>query len=394
MLRRLPDYTCSETIVRSVRPESGGAFRPLDTVRLQVGWIGGRERYGLPDSKRFDDREIRDVVGRGLTSNGNFAGNVQHVFLFPGAQFTPRGTVTFQERTAARYDYEVPVEYSRYKIRARPKEAEVGIYGSFWFDSRTFDLLRMEVHADEISPELGMSRFTEIVDYARRSIGDTEFLLPASSELSVVTVAGDEFRNRTTFDQCRQFRAESALRFDDEEGAAAPQPEVETPAARVELLPVAQQIDLVLDSDIDLTKSAVGDAIRAVVGRAVHAETGILVPEGAVLQGRLSRLEQSGQPFDHYVVGLEFRTLDAGDRKFEFYATMQDAGPARGLLREARRMDPVFTKRRTARLDILVREKPRGEGILLWEAKNPLIHRGLKMRWLTVDPSRIPPNAP
>ena len=49
--------------------------------------------------------------------------------------------------------------------------------------------------------------------------------------------------------------------------------------------------------------------------------------------------------------------------------------------------------KRTGRLDILVSEKPRGEGILLWDAKHPQIRRGLKMRWVTADPgnaSRAP----
>jgi hypothetical protein len=119
-----------------------------------------------------------------------------------------------------------------------------------------------------------------------------------------------------------------------------------------------------------------------------------IVPQGAVVHGRLVRLERSAQPFDHYVVGLEFHTLETGDTSFDLFATMQDAGPAPGILPQAKRLDPVFTRKRTARLDILVREKPRGEGILHWDAKHIPIRRGLKMRWMTVDPDTLANRAP
>jgi hypothetical protein len=397
MLRRLPDYTCAETIARSVRVDPNAPYRKLDTIRLQVGWIGGQERYGRADAASFDDREVRDLVGRGLTSSGNFAGNVQHVFLSAGTQFTPRGAASLRDRPATRYDYEVPVEYSRYKIRGRPEEAEVGVHGSFWLDSQTLDLLRMEVHADEIPPELGMSRFGEIVDYARQPIGDGEVLLPASSELTVLTLTGDEFRNQTTFNDCRRFQADSKVRFDlDNEVVSTNTQPPAAPSANNEVqpLPPSLLVDLVLDSDIDPEKAAVGDSVRALVTRSIQGATGLLIPEGSVVQGHLTRLDRAGQPFDHFIVGLEFRTLQAGNQRFAFFATMQNAGPARGLLPEARRLDPVFTRRRTARMDILVREKPHGEGILHIEAKHPQVRRGLKMRWRTLDPDKVPSNAP
>src|SRR4030088_201519 len=82
-LPRLPDYTCIETIARSRRASTSPHYQPLDTIRLQVGLIGGRERYSWPDAARFDDRELRDLVGRGIIGTGDFAGHVQHVFLSP-----------------------------------------------------------------------------------------------------------------------------------------------------------------------------------------------------------------------------------------------------------------------------------------------------------------------
>jgi hypothetical protein len=390
LLGRLPDYTCVESIARSRHTSGGSGFQPLDTIRLQVGLIGGRERYTWPDAARFDDRELRDLVGRGIIGTGDFAAHVHHVFLSPATQFTPKGAEAFHNRQAARFDYEVPVEYSRYKLRVGAGEAEVGVRGTFWVDLEAFDLIRLEVHADEIPPELGMSRVSEVIEYARTPIADSNFLLPISSELSMVALDGAEHRNQITFTECHQFQAASSVHFDADDRTEASRISPKTAAAT---LPPSLRIDLTLDSDVDPERAALGDSVRATITRPVQNDGQLIAPEGAIVHGRLVRLERADQPFDHYIVGLEFHTLETADGRFDFFATMQDAGPAAGLMRQAKRLDPVFTRKRTGRLDILVSEKPRGEGILLWDAKHPQIRRGLKMRWVTADPgnaSRAP----
>jgi hypothetical protein len=391
-LRRLPDYTCIETVARSRRAPTSPHYQTLDTIRLQVGLIGGRERHSWPDATRFDDRELRDLIGRGVIGTGDFAGHVQHIFLSPATTFTPQDNTALRERPAARFDFEVPVEYSRYKLSVPPHEFEVGVHGSFWVDLQTLDLLTLEVHADEIPLELGMSRVSEVISYARIPIGDSDFLLATSSQLNMVALDGEEYRNQITFAECRQFRAESNIRFDGDD-ALSPSAVSSGPVARASLPPLLL-LEITLDSEIKPEKAAVGDSIRGVVVRPVRDGGKAIVPQGAVVHGRLVRLERSAQPFDHYVVGLEFHTVETADTSFDLFATMQDAGPAPGILPQAKRLDPVFTRKRTARLDILVREKPRGEGILHWDAKHIPIRRGLKMRWLTVDPDTLATRGP
>ena len=61
---------------------------------------------------------------------------------------------------------------------------------------------------------------------------------------------------------------------------------------------------------------------------------------------------------------------------------MTDVGPSPGLLRQAKRLDPTFTRQRKAKMDILVREVPRGQGVLHWDAKHGRIRKGFRMRWL------------
>jgi hypothetical protein len=60
---------------------------------------------------------------------------------------------------------------------------------------------------------------------------------------------------------------------------------------------------------------------------------------------------------------------------------MQDAGPAAGLIRQAKRLDPKFSRRPTGKMDVLVREIQQGQGILLWDGKHGPVPRGLRMKW-------------
>lgn len=86
-------------------------------------------------------------------------------------------------------------------------------------------------------------------------------------------------------------------------------------------------------------------------------------------------------PYPIYKVGLEFESLAVGSRVVASAATMDDAGPAAGLIRQSKHFDPTFSRQRTNHIDMLVREVQRGQGILDWDAKHTPIPRGLRMKW-------------
>jgi hypothetical protein len=380
---RLPDFVCAQTVERAERPSSSQEFRPLDTLRLEVALIGGRERYAWAGARQFDDRELRDLAGRGMTGTGNFALHARHVFEPRIARFQPRGAVTHLDRPALRYDYEVPWENSAYRIGNPPKEEVVGFRGSLLVDAGTLELLRLEVVADEIAPELGLDRVSTVLDYAPVTIGAWAGLLPKSSELIMVGVNGVQSRNRTTLGPCREYRTESKLILDgppDRITPADPQPPAVPPDP-----PGRRVMELSLDAEIALETAAAGDPIRAVLVRPLKDGERLLAPEGAVALGRVVRREKQGQPFDRYEIALEFHTLEIGPRRLECVATLMDAGPAPGLIRQAKRMNPTFTRDRKPRMEILVNEVQRGQGVLLWEARRPRIRKSLRMRWLVED---------
>jgi len=380
-LQRMPDYVCVQTVDRAHRSTPKEAFKTLDTLRLQVALIGNREQYAWLDARKFDDRELRDLVGRGAIGTGNFALHAKHVFQPRVAEFKVRGEVTHQGRRALRYDYEVPWDNSSYRIRNPPHEEVVPFRGSFLVDAETLDLLRLEVTSDEIPPELGLDRVSTTLEYERAKIGASECLLPKSSELTLVALDGSESRNRTKLGDCRQYTTESKLSFE------APPADTTVPVESAEPpdLQARMTMELSLESDIALATAGVGDPLRAVLVRPLRDGERVLAPAGSVALGNIVRLEKQGQPFDHYEIALEFHTLETGQGRYEYLATMTDAGPATGLIRQAKRLNPTFTRQHKAKMDILVREVPRGQGVLHWDAKHGRIRKGFRMRWLVSE---------
>ncbi|MGH9660379.1 MAG: hypothetical protein ACRD96_17650, partial [Bryobacteraceae bacterium] len=366
-LSRLPDFVCSQTVERSRRGAPTEPFKPLDTLRLEVAFVGDRELYAWPDSSRFESKELNELIGSGVIGTGAFALHARNVFLAARPEFTAAGPAPLDGRPALKFDYLTLPGHGSYRLRVGRHQASVTFHGAFWVDPGSLDLLRLEVEADAIPEQLGLAEARNVMEYARLRIGDSEFLLPKAAELTMLGTLGEESRNRITLAACRQYVGESSLSFEDPDLK-----KLET-KARPETgkLPPRRLIELTLDADIAPETAAAGDAVRALVAEPVRDGTLILIPKGAVAHGRLVRIEKHNQPVDHYIVALTFHTIEAADRQIPLSATMEKAGPAAGLMRQARSLNPTFDKRRLAKMDILVRETQKGHGVLYWEARRP-----------------------
>ncbi|HTM50978.1 MAG TPA: hypothetical protein VL285_19915 [Bryobacteraceae bacterium] len=385
-LARLPDYVCVQTVERAHRASAKEPFKPIDTLRLQVALINGKEQYAWLDARRFDDRELRDLVGRGAVGTGIFALHTRHVFQPKIAEFKARGEETREGRRVLRYDYEVPWENSAYRVRNPPHEEVVAFRGSALIDAETLDLLQLVVSSDEIPQEIGMDRISTTLEYGRSMIGAQECVLPTASEMTIAGLDGTESRNRTKLGECRQYTTESKLTFEE------PASEAAAPSEKEEESEAAQRLtmELALESDIALETAVVGDPVRAVLSRPLKDGDKVWAPAGSVALGNIVRLEKQGQPFDHYEIAMEFHSIESAAGRLEYSATMTQAGPAPGLIRQAKKLNPTFTRQRRARMEILVREVPKGQGVLHWEAKHARIRKAFRMRWLVheIRPAR------
>ena len=209
-LARQPNYTCLETVERTERPK-GGRASVVDTVRLEVALVNGKEMFAWPGAKKFEDKEIREMVA-GTFGNGNFAIFARAVFLTTGPAFQPRGEELLNGRSAVRYDFRVSRISSGYTLRVNQVEAIVGYHGSFWADPETLDLRRLEIFADDIPSYIDVESAFDRMDYAMVPIGGEPFLLPVESVLELKSRSG-EHRNFMRFSGCRQYTGDSVLKF-------------------------------------------------------------------------------------------------------------------------------------------------------------------------------------
>jgi hypothetical protein len=216
-LTRMPDYTCLETIERSTRPGASRPYRLEDTVRLEVAHVGTKELYSWPGAQKFEERGVAELVGAGMTSSGDFVLHLRAVFADASPTFTYRGEEETHGRRTVRYEYSIPQNLSGYRLRFGGRGAVVGCSGSFWADPETLEVVRLEVRAEDIPPDLPVLSAVTLIDYAKMRVGASEVMLPQRAELLMTDWLGRQSFNRTEFTLCRQYVGESVVIFVESE---------------------------------------------------------------------------------------------------------------------------------------------------------------------------------
>jgi hypothetical protein len=210
---KLPNYTCHEVIERFGRSMTSGTLNHLDTVELEVAFVGNRELFARTPDEQFEEQSITKVISSGTIGNGSFGAHAAAVFTSNSATFQYVGPSKKEGHTTFRYDFVVPQDRSQFLVRHQPSEGIVGYKGSFWVDSETLDLVRLELKADHIPSYIGVSLIEEIMQYRPVHIRETDFLLPYKSELAATERSGFYYVNTIKLERCKEFTGQSVVRF-------------------------------------------------------------------------------------------------------------------------------------------------------------------------------------
>jgi hypothetical protein len=311
----LPNYTCQETMERSVHSPTGQIeFR--ERLRLEVLVTAATELFAWPGSMDFTSEPLENWIGGGAIGTGNFAAELHNLFVSSAATVRYAGVETRDQRSLHRFDFHTPLLSSRYTLAVHGKSAITASAGSFWVDQESLDILRLETRAEEIPPDLDCSDAHESVTYGRVRLGVDERLLPSSAELALVSRGGHESRNTIAFNRCHRYTAETSLSFatpPDPAGSARAQPEQE--------LPAGVSLVLRLDQPISIGESAAGDPIVAILDKAV-TKGSVALPKGTRVLGRIRRLEQYFSPSASILVGLQFFAAEAPGGRITFSARL------------------------------------------------------------------------
>lgn len=394
---QVPDYACLQTVQRFTRRSPTQPFRPLDTVQLEVAIISNKEVYSWPGAETFEDLSPGAIVSAGTVSTGEFIQLLRAVFVGGTSTITWHGVETLHGRRALRYDWKLPLFGHQTHVSLQGGSGDVSQAGSFWADAESFELLRLESHADEIPPGLPLAEMVSRIDYGKMTIHGRDIWFPQSAELHLVKTDGMETRNLIEFSHCRQYGAQSELSFDDPAPASpAPAP---VPLQRV-VLPAGVVLDVRLEVEIDSAIARVGQPITARLGAdAVHRGK-TLLPSGAIIHGRIRRFERSSELAPHFVVGLEFTSIESDSSRARFYGQLEGIQSIAGVSLTLRRSSqdkpiefpttagaPGFRVHRSQSEVLSAREIP-GVGTFFVAGERFKLPKGLRMTWRSSEAPR------
>jgi len=213
---QLPNYTCHETVERMLRV--GGNFRHLDTVDLEVAFFGKQELFARTGEDRFGEEPIEKLVPAGTIGNSAMGSHIDLIFSQDVAEFKYAGECKKDDRKTIRFDLNVPIERSGFRIRHNGVVGMAGYQGSVWVDAETLDLVRVDFKINRIPAFLGVRLIEESLHYKKLTIGNSEFHLPDHSELAAIDDNGHGTLNVIKLARCHEFSAESVVKY----GAPAP----------------------------------------------------------------------------------------------------------------------------------------------------------------------------
>lgn len=343
-------------------------------MHIEVGYLDGKELYAWPGQK-FGSVGLEEMMpAGGAVGTGDFALHVKSIFLGNTATFTYIGRSTRAGHETIQFDYRVPRAKSRYLLSSGPQRQEVvGYHGSFRVDAKTLLLERLEIAIDEIPPQLHISRAGSALTYVLTRIGGTDFLLPRSSELYIVGSNGRESRNVTRFEQCRQYLGESVVSF------AEPVPSgVETPKPVTEVrLPSGVRVEITLQTALESSRAAIGDPVRAVVSRDSVKAGMVVIPKGAQVTGRITRIGQRtwGRVL-YQMLGLRLSSVEFADRRADFIGSLESLAFAAAQVTVASSQDRPDSRQTGD-------SRAAGEGIFFVKGNSLHIPAGAHMVWRT-----------
>jgi len=368
-----PEPACGQPGAGSSAARAPRQLASTDRVRLEVTVSQGRELHSWPGATRFDARDVDELIRQGPVSTGSFGAYLASIFGQPGVLFHYIGEPSADGKTAFEYGYRVPLEASRFEIKGATAWRPTAFEGEFRIDPQSLELQRLTIRTGELPPDAPFCEAAATLDYYGVHVDDSDILLPRQSQLEIVLQNGPETRNVTTFSNCREYQAESEIVFDasaDTESAATGS------AGRGRVtLPIGLPVTLALAGPIDTATAAAGDPVAANVVKPVRrpGSTEALIPAGAIVRGRIRRVEHHLLPRPYFLLRLAFNRVEVQGVVSSFVARSE--------------ADAELTQELGANLEM------RGSGIWYWgvgtfllptNKSSIVIPAGFESKWFTL----------
>jgi hypothetical protein len=212
----LPNFICTETIVRSGMDKKSQAWKTADKLTLDLAYSSQKgESYKLLTINDKPTRKTFNQVG-GVSSSGDFGTILEWVFR-------PKSETTFKweqsadvnGRTVYVFSYRVEKARSDYKMtwNSNRKSANPGFEGLVYIDKETHRVLRVAYRPDAIPADWSLASLSSELSYGYAEINGQRFLLPLHAEMLVGMKDGTQLRNVMDFATYRKFSSDLILNF-------------------------------------------------------------------------------------------------------------------------------------------------------------------------------------
>lgn len=333
--RSIPNHTCVQTIQRDrYEPNAGRVLKACDTLlakrkqtpyfmllrldrtdrlRLDVALSSEGEMYSWPGAGKFEEGDIVAMVPDGAIGTGPFAALLLGVFEARNPRYAFESDATRDGRRLMEYSFSVLQEDSHYRVKAQNEWVTIGYTGTLLVDPRTAELVQMDVRTAELPQESNLCEVDTTMEYGMVALGGSGYLLPKTTRQRFIGHDGGEAENSITFASCREFKSESKLAFEERQPADGSPLNAAAPALK---LPARLPVTVELTATIRGDQAAAGDRIEGRLANAIRdaKQQGTLAPEGALVLGRLMRVETRVSPFD-LTIALRWETLEVNGMK-------------------------------------------------------------------------------
>jgi hypothetical protein len=397
---RIPNHTCVEMVQRDrYEPIAGRAPSRCDTLlarrkqsdfqgqmkldstdwlHLDVALISDREIYSWAGASKFENGAIDELVPEGAIGTGAFAAMLLSIVDRRYPNYLFEGETTVAGRRLFEYSFAVPQAQSHYRVRADKEWIISGYTGTLQVDPKTSQLVRVLVRTDELPAATNSCENDTTLEYGVVQLDGGDYLLPTLARQRFIGRMGTEDENTLRFSACRQYKAESRVVFDVRAPISGGQGSISPKALD---LPGGLPVTVELMTPVRIGEASAGDPIEGRLAKSIRDEQqNVLVAEGAMLQGRLMRVETVYSPHVEHTVALRWERIRI-DGEFlslsllpNHRSSNQEPISASGTLRR-RGIEIELPLPRELRYAVF---HPSGERLVL--------ESGLRSEWLTAKP--------
>lgn len=302
---QLIPQACEQMSADRKKTQNELELQKTDRLRLQVELTTVGEIYSWTGPGGFR-RKVDELVQPGNIGTGELGGHLKAIFTNPVVRFRLLG----QNGKNFEFGFRVPVEASRYVVKAGTKWSEMGYDGSLMIDTESLELKRVTIETDELQAESGICESSTTLEYPP---GGEGVLLPSTARTHHLNHDTTETDWDTKFSECGEAHEQVVER----------QPPALLPSTW------AVQFKLAVTAPIDTSMAAAGDVVHARLLESIIGPSGeVAAPAGAMLTGRILRME-------HYLHKLEYKTpgsivVTSGGRYFFLIWIDFDRVEARG----------------------------------------------------------------